>query len=453
MEIPAQILAVSDVSPISVIVLFILLVVSSFFSMSETVFSSLNPIRMKTFIEDGKKGSKKAYWIYDRFDLTLSTILVGNNLANVALATISVGVFSRIFANQETLVTVLNTLVMTTIILIFGEIIPKSFAKMHADTIALKISGILYLLIKAMRPLTFGFIKIKSLFIKEERRLTISVTEDELETIIDTMEEEGSIDEDEAEMLQSVLDLGEKRVYEIMTPRVDMIAVEVNDSVDTIKQVFLDYQFSRIPVFDNSRDNIIGIITERDFFTCLINNQPFDIHDHVKTPIFVSKSMRVDTLIETLQRESIHLAIVSDEFGGTSGIVTMEDALEELVGEIYDEHDDVDEEYVRRISTNEYGVNSDIELDDLFEELELGPPPSTELTLGSWLYGCFETLPEIDMYYEVTQTIPSYDHETPEVKVDIRFVIKEIKERRIKYVHVITHYHGDETNQPKTNNK
>jgi len=251
-----------EIPPMNFVLLAVLLGISSFFSMSETVFSSLNPIRIKNFIEEGKKGSKKAFWIHERFDYALTTILVGNNLANVALATVSAGIFTRIFINQETLVTIFNTVVMTTVILIFGEIVPKSFAKRHSETIAIRISGVLFWTMRIMKPVTIVFLKIKKLFLREDARVTISVSESELETIIDTMEEEGSIDEEEAEMLQSVLDLDEKKVYEIMTPRVDMVAIEVNESHDAIVKKFFDHQFSRIPVYENDRDNIIGILND-----------------------------------------------------------------------------------------------------------------------------------------------------------------------------------------------
>ncbi len=438
LDLPGLYLLVS-VSPINIFMLVVLLLVSSFFSMSETVYSSLNPIRIKNYIEEGKNGAKKALWIHERFDRVLTTILVGNNLANVALATISASVFVQIFADREPLVTVANTLVMTTIILIFGEIIPKSFAKMHADGIALKISGVMLVVMKVLKPIVFVFLKIKSLFLKPDNRVTISVSEDELETIIDTMEEEGSIDEEEAEMLQSVLNLGEKQVYEIMTPRVDMVAIEVNEDVESIQEKFFEHQFSRIPVYEVDRDKIIGILNERDFFTYLIKQKPIEIKSIMKPPIFVSKSMRADTLIETLQRENTHLAIVSDEFGGTSGIVTMEDALEELVGEIYDEHDDIDDEFLKKIDEHEYGINADIELGDLFEELNLGEPPEKEeKTLGSYLFDQFhESLPEVDMTFTLKQAMISYNHEETTKWFNLTFIIKEIKERRIKYVHLI----------------
>lgn len=431
-------LSLGDISIGLVVLMIGLLALSAFFSLSETVFSSVNVIRLKTFIEDGIKGSKKGLWITENFDRTLTTILVGNNLANIALATISVSFFSTIFDGNQTIVNVINTFVMTTIILIFGEIVPKSFAKNNAEKLALVLSNLMYWLIGIMSPITWIFLIIRKLLVKENDEITISVTGDELETIIDTMEEEGSIDEDEAEMLQSVLDLSEKKVYDIMTPRVDMIGIDVNDDIESIKKMFFEHQFSRIPVYDKSVDNIVGILHERDFFTKLIKEQKMSIRKLMKEPMFVSKSMRVDTLIEVLQREKAHMAIVSGEFGGTSGVVTMEDALEELVGEIYDEHDDVEGEMIQQIKEHKYGVNADIDLEDLFEELKLGNPPRSQYSnLSGWLYDMFEDIPEVDMHYTYLQEIPNYEHDDDEPTwLTLRFVIKEIRERRITYVHL-----------------
>lgn len=431
-------LTITDISIGRIVLMIVLLLVSAFFSMSETVFSSVNVIRLKTFIEDGVKGSKKGLWITEHFDKTLTTILVGNNLANIALATISVTVFSQIFTNSLVMVNVMNTLVMTTIILIFGEIIPKSFAKRNAEYLALHLSALMYWLIRVMTPITWAFLEIKEFILKDKEASGVSVTGDELETIIDTMEEEGSIEEDEAEMLQRVLDLSEKKVYDIMTPRVDMIGVDINDNIETIKTVFFDYQFSRLPVWDKSADKIVGVLHERDFFAKLIENKTIDLHDLCKEPMFVSKSMRVDTLIEVLQRKKAHLAIVSGEFGGTSGIVTMEDALEELVGEIYDEHDEVEEAYIQHIDDKVYGINADIDLEDLFDELELGNPPDSQYSnLSGWLYEMFEDIPTVDMHYTLIQEIPNYEHDDDEPRrLQLKFVIKEIRNRRITYVNL-----------------
>lgn len=436
MELPHPAI-LAQISPFSLIALVMLLVISSFFSMSETVFASLNPIRIRHAIDAGKKGAKKALWIHERFDTTLSTILVGNNLANIALASISLGVFARLFSQSETVITILNTFIMTTVVLIFGEIIPKSFGKHYSNQIALYVSDTLYLTIHILKPLTILFIGIKKLILKDTDQPTITVTEDELETIIDTMEEEGTIDEDDAEMLQSVLDLREKRVYEIMTPRVDMVAIDLHADIENIKNHFFEHQFSRIPVYENDRDTIVGILNERNFFTCLIKGETVDINALMSEPIFVSKSMRVDNLIETLQKQNAHLAIVSDEFGGTAGIVTMEDALEELVGEIYDEHDDVDAALITAVGEHRFHVLADIDMDDLFEDLSLGTPPVTDQSLGAYLFDQVEDLPAENAEISMIATIPSYQHNEADQQRHVTFRILAIEDRRIRLVEVI----------------
>ena len=430
-------LSIGDVSVTMVVIMVLLLMISAFFSMSETIFSSVSSIRLRTYIEDGKPGSKKALWITEHFDRTITTILVGNNLANIALATISVIVFSDIFNGNETIVNIMNTFVMTTLILIFGEIIPKSYAKANADSMSLSISRSMYYIITILSPITWIFIRLKNHLLKNKISAPVGMTGNELETIIDTMEEQGSIDQEEAQMLQSVLDLGEKRVSDIMTPRVDMIAIDIEDeTIESIKEMFFGYQFSRIPVYEESRDNVIGILHERDFFRSIIKDKEVDVRKMMKDPLYVSKSMRVDTLIETLQKESIHLAIVSGEYGGTSGLVTMEDALEELVGEIYDEHDEVEEEEIQPIDDKTYKIDADIDMEDLFEDLDLGNPPETQYaTLGGWLYDVMEEIPEVNEEYFLIQEIPNYDHDDDEPTfIYLKFVIKEMKERRISYV-------------------
>jgi putative hemolysin len=432
--------------PLLITILSILLVLSGFFSMSETVFSSVNPIRIKNAIDEKKKGSKRALWIHDHFDLTLSSILVGNNLANIALASVSLGLIATFIQQNDALVAVLNTVIMTTIVLIFGEIIPKSYAKVNSDRLALSLAGPLYVIIQVLKPITSFFILVKKLFLRGEPTVTITVTEDELETIIDTMEEEGSINEDEAEMLQSVLDLSERHVFEIMTPRVDMVAINIDDDVETIKATFLEHQFSRIPVFSNTRDNVVGILTERDFYTCLIKNVPFNIQEWLKTPIFVPRSMKVDRLIEVLQKENMHLAVVTDEYGGTSGIVSMEDALEELVGEIYDEHDDIEPDYIQKESPNDYLVNADVSLDDFFDELDLGDIEPADLSISAFLYNQFAEIPQEGQTFTMQHSKPSYDHDKTDNHYQLKFEIKKMDDRRIKTVLITVHELEDKSN-------
>ncbi len=424
------------------IMLVIFLVVSAFFSMTEMAYSSVGKLRMKTLVEQDAAGSRKALWIVEHFDRTLTTLLVGNNLANFALVSVSSLFFYGLFSsleNVDTIVSLMNTIAMTILVLIFGEILPKSIAKYHSDSISLKISGLVFFLIKIFTPITYPFLLLnRKVMSKVDTENRISVTESDLETIIDTMEEEGSIDEEEADMLQKVLDLSEITVEEIMTPRVDMVAVDVNEDIEKVKDIFFKNKFSRIPVYDDRIDNIIGVLSERDFYTKIIKGQNVNLRRLTRKPIFVPATTKVDALLELLQERNSHLAFVVDEYGGLDGIVTMEDALEELVGEIYDEHDSVDDPIIK-VAENSYIVNADYDLEDLFEDLELGTAPTSESTsVGGWLFEIFQDIPEVDeevehmIYYN-----QEYDELSELVKEDtaiLTFKILKVKRRRIKEV-------------------
>ncbi len=431
-----------DFNPWIFVLMVGLILISAFFSMSETAFSSVGKVKLKTLIDQNVHGSKKAFWIADNFDRTLSTILVGNNLANIALTTVSVLFFRGIFgqlANADTVVSLMNTLIMTIIILMFGEILPKSIGKTNPEKITLKISGLLYFLIRIMTPITFVFRKMsKRLISRLEDTSKVTVTEDELETIIDTMEEEGSIDEEEADMLQRVLDLSEITVEEIMTPRVDMVAIDISKDLTHITDMFFKHKYSRMPVYDGSNDNIIGILYERDYFTKLIKGQHVNIKKILKKPIFVPATTKVDMLIELLQEENNHMAIVVDEYGGVDGIVTMEDALEELVGEIYDEHDDIEEPILEK-GDGLYLIDADYDLTSLFEDLELGNPPESDATsVGGWLFEKFQDIPEVGEKIEFEQMIHQQYNDLSELISEdlelLSFEILKVKKRRIKSV-------------------
>jgi putative hemolysin len=421
--------------------MLILLLLSAFFSLSEMAFASVGKVKLKTLIDQGVKGSKKALWIVDNFDKTLTTLLVGNNLVNIGLTSVSVLFFAGLFEsipNSDTWITIVNTISVTIIVLIFGEILPKSIAKTNPDRICIGISGLLYFLIKIMMPITYPFRLLnRRVLRKVENEIPFTVTEDELETIIDTMEEEGSIDEEEADMLQKVLDLSDITVEEIMTPRVDMVACEVNDDVGKIRDVFFKNKFSRIPIYDEKTDNIIGILSERDFYTKLIKGQTINIKKLLRKPIFVPTSTKVDSLIELLQRENSHLAIVVDEYGGVDGLVTMEDALEELVGEIYDEHDDVTEKIVADGDT--YLVDAEMALSELFDDLNLGELPESDSTsVGGWLFEMFQDIPEVGEKFQYEVAVNQvYDELSELVSEDLEvltFEVLKVKKRRIKLV-------------------
>ena len=414
-----------------------LIICSSFFSASETAYSTVNIMRLRSNVEEKRKGAKEALWIAEHFDRTLTTILVGNNIVNIAATTLAALMLTDLISNP-TLSNLANVVGMTIIVLIFGEIIPKCRAKESAEKIALRYAKILRIIIKVLYPFTSFFMWLRKKMVKQNDDVTPTVTESELESIIDTMEEEGVIDADDADLMQSVLDISERTIYDIMVPRVDIIGVEVEMSIDEIRDIFFDNKYSRLPVYRDDKDHILGILSERDFFTFLLKKKPntkFNILELITRPLYVSKTMKVDDLIRRMQIEKKHFAIVSDEYGGTSGIVTMEDALEEIVGEIYDEHDDnEDNTDIVKIADNVYEVEADVPLDDLYEVLELGKAPESSYTnVGGFLYSLAEKVPtEGEVLLWHTSVLKESEEEMVEEKnYELQFTILEVKERRI----------------------
>ncbi|NLG82532.1 MAG: HlyC/CorC family transporter [Bacilli bacterium] len=438
-------LFVASISAVNYALFFILLLLSAFFSASETAFSSVSVVRLKSANEEGKRGSKIALYIVENFDKTLSAILIGNNIVNIA----STALVTSIAIEQlgEVRGPIVATIVSTIVILLFGEIFPKSFAKENAFTFTIRFGWLLLFFMRIFAPLIFLVTKLKNLIskaIKKDKDTLPSVTEDELGVIIDTMTEEGVIEQEEQQMIHSVLDLRDTNVYDIMTPRVDMVGVYLDDDIDYIKELFLKEKFSRMPVYKETKDNVVGILYERDFFEALITTEDkntIKVEELMRKPLFVPKTMRVDALMSLLQKNKQHLAIVSDEYGGTSGLVTMEDCLEELVGEIYDEHDEEEFE-IRKIDEENYDINADIALDDLFEELKLGKAPETQYnSLGGWLYEQLEEIPEIGDQYTYTSLV-KVDRDITTIEDDeyieykLCFTVKELNERRMKTIHL-----------------
>lgn len=436
---------VAGISAINYFLFILLLLLSAFFSASETAFSSVNVVRLKSAYDEGKRGSKISLYIVENYDKALSAILIGNNIVNIANTALVTSISINILG--EVRGPIVATIVTTVMILIFGEILPKSFAKENAFTFTLRFGWLLLFFIRILSPIIFvitGLKRLISRVIKKDKENLPSVTEDELGVIIDTMTEEGVIEQEEQQMIHSVLDLRDTNVYDIMTPRVDMVGVYLDDDIDYIKELFLKEKFSRMPVYKETKDNVVGILYERDFFEALITTEDkstINIENLMRKPLFVPKTMRVDALMSLLQKSKQHLAIVSDEYGGTSGLVTMEDCLEELVGEIYDEHDEEEFE-IRRIDDENYDINADIALDDLFEELKLGKAPETQYnSLGGWLYEQLEEIPEVGDQYTYTSLV-KVDRDVTTIEDDeyieykLVFTVKELQERRMKTIHL-----------------
>ncbi|WP_332628848.1 hemolysin family protein [Halalkalibacter flavus] len=379
--------------PISIIILLIsLLAISAFFSSAETAYSSVNRIRLKNYSDEGFRGAKKALHISNNFDEALSTILVGNNLVNIAAATLSSQLAIQLFGPNMGVF--ISTVVLTILVLIFGEILPKSFAKEYAESYTLKTSGIMTLLITIFKPITWAFIQLRkgvSRFIRKKEHHP-SMTEEEIKVMINISEEEGVIESHEKELVHRSLEFNDIIVAEIIKPRTDIVAINVKSSIDDIKEVFFREHYSRIPVFEESIDNIVGILSEKDFLKSLLIKSETQITDLLRDPLFVVESMKVSTLLPQLQIQKTHMAIVIDEYGGTAGLVTLEDILEEIVGEIWDEHDEKIKPF-SQLDSHTYVISADFPLDDFARLTDVELPNSSYHTLGGWLTERFERIP------------------------------------------------------------
>lgn len=408
--------------PIGLIIfLGVLILLSAFFSSAETAFSSVNRIRLRNYVSEGRPGSKNALFISENFDDALSTILVGNNIVNIAAASISASVATDLFGASTGLI--ISTFGMTIVILIFGEILPKSIAKEHAEAYSLKISGILLLLIRLLKPINFLFSKLKAMVSKvfsKGGESTPSVTEEEIKVMVDISEEEGVINKNERELVHRSLDFNEILVGEVLTHRMDMITIEVNQPIEEIKQIFLTERFSRIPVYEENIDSIVGFLSEREFFAELVQQKEVNVRALLRQPMFVVKSMKVATLLPELQRTKSHMAIVVDEFGGTSGLITLEDILEELVGEIWDEHDEKIN-IMTKIDENTYEFDAQFELDDFAELFNVPIPDTNYHNLGGWIFETIESIPENGN---------TFDYE------NLRIIILEVETHRIRKIKV-----------------
>lgn len=418
-------------------IILICLLFSAFFSSVETALSTANAIRIRKLAEENKKGAKKALILIENYDRTITSILIGNNLVNIGASTASAFLFTNLIFNPS-IANIISTIVMTFIIVTFSEILPKVYAKTNATTLTLKFSGLMWFFYKIFFPVAYFYTKITTRTKKAGDYDEKAVTGDELESIIDTMEDQGVFDEDHADIIQGAVSLGYKRVGEIMTPRVDMEAVSINDEPTEIFKIFLDTQFSRLPVYDTDKDNIVGVLQVKDFLIAMIQHKnltEINLQDLIVEPLFVSKQTKVDDLIKVMQDEKKHFAIVSDEFGGTSGVVTMEDALEELVGEIYDEYDqDEEDPFLIQQEKNKYYLSADLELNELYETLDVGsPPPDRFLTVGSFIYELCEGLPEENEIVKVTSTKTDFvDNEFKEIKYLLTFKLIKVISRRIR---------------------
>ena len=367
------------------VVILLLVMLSALFSAMETAFSFANKIRIQQNAEDGVRKAKNAQYVVERFDNALTAILICNNIVNLGCSSIATVLCLHIFGDIGSAIATGAT---TLLVLTFGEVIPKCLAKEHCDDFSMSTAGFLKVLMIVLTPLVFVFIKLKSLALKISggENDAPSVTENELKYIVESIEEEGVLEESESEMVRSALDFDETTAEEVLTPRVDVVFLNVEDNPEKIKEIIIENRYSRIPVYENTTDNIVGVLHTRDWLEALADGKTPDLRELLQPAYFVFKNRKLSKILAHFKRTKVHMAIVTDEYGGTLGIVTMEDLLEEIVGEIWDEDEEIERTYYK-IGNNEYLVNGDLELDQLLElyDLDEDALESDAVTVGGFI--------------------------------------------------------------------
>lgn len=392
--------------------------------------------------ENKVKGARKALYIAEHSDRVLTTILVGNNIVNILSTTICAFLLSQ-FIQNPTLLNVMNTVVMTIIILITGEILPKSLAKAQPEKFAVKVAGIMFFLMKLLYPIVICFYGLQKLCTRKkeaENEQNTTFTEDELESIIDTMQEEGVLEDSESDIIQGAIKIKEVTAHDIMTHRVDVVFLDINSSDSDIEKKFIENQYSRMPVYSESTDNVVGVLNIKDYFSAKINNKKSSLKDMMHKPLFTAENTNVDTLIKEMQKVKKHLAIVLDENGGVSGVVTMEDCTETVFGEIYDETDiDEKEPSFEEVSEHEFNIDADMAIEDLFEKLDIeNLPENPYQSVNAFLFGLSEDVPENGKVYEYFTIDEIIDDEgnLTEHRINMIFTVTKLEDHKIEMVNL-----------------
>ncbi len=410
---------------IMIIIMAVCLVLSAYFSATETAFSTVNKTKLKTYVEKGNRRAKLVLVLSENYDKLISTILIGNNIVNIALSSIATVCFMTWLGGHASAPTV-STVVVTVVVLIFGEITPKSLAKDFPEKFAMFSAPLIQALIYILLPFNAFFSlwkKLVSSIVKKDPE-DDKTSSEELLMFVDEVEQEGSIDKSEGDLLRNVIEFKERRADDVLTHRTDLEAVSIDDSLDEIADVFSASQFSRLLVYRDSIDTIIGVVHQKDFF----GKQGISTKsiENVMTPvIYVQPSELVNDILMKLQKNQTHVAVVLDEYGGTLGIVTMEDILEELVGEIWDEHDEVEEEEnpFREIGERTYLIDCSTELEEFSERMGLVIESECD-TVGGYVMEKFGTIPEVGEVYS---------------DEDLTITVKEKDQQRLSLVELIIH--------------
>ena len=404
-----------DGSRLPWIIAALLLVCAAFFAVTETSMASASRSRIKASAERGEFRAKKTLYVLDNFDLAISTLLICTNIVHIAAASIVTLAVTKKWGVSAVSI---STIITTVVVFFAGEMLPKSVAKKYSDTLALSCAPVLCFFMKLFAPLS----KLLTWIGQAAAKLTpgdsqISVTEDELYDIIEDMTEEGSLDEDQGDLISSALQFGDVTVESVLTPRVDIVAININSSHAELLSLIKSTNHSRLPVYEGSIDNIIGVLQIRKYIKAYLRlGENLDIKPMLDEVLFIHQSTNIDELLPILSRRKLNIAVVTDNYGGTLGIVTVEDILEELVGEIWDE-DDVIEEPMVEIGDGVYEVGADETVSDVFDQLGYEDPENDEelvnTLMGEWVYEKFDTIPKPGdsfRYHQVLVTVKDMNH-------------------------------------------
>ncbi|MCD7800080.1 MAG: hemolysin family protein [Ruminococcus sp.] len=413
---------------VNIVLIVVLTLCSAFFSCSETAFSSISKARLKNYVSQGNKRAKIALDIADNYDKALTTILIGNNIVNIASSSLATVVFTQMLGASGVGV---STIVMTIIVLIFGEITPKTFANENAEKCAIAFAPIISFLMFLFTPVVWLFSQLKKLLGKFYKQSdSPSVTEDELKYIIEEIEEQGVLEEQESDLVRSALDFDEITVNEILTPRVKVVGVDIDTPIDEVKEIFLTEMYSRLPVYEDTIDNIVGVVNQKDFFY-MQNKGKTNLSEIVQEVLHISELKLISEALKEMQLAKSHMAIVMDQYGGTKGIITLEDILEQLVGEIYDENDEV-EAPISEVSKSSYEISGELTIYELLKYLELPDDyiQTNATTVNGWITEIFGHIPtENETIYTnngwFIKVISTKNHHVKEVNITIPIVSTE----------------------------
>lgn len=407
---------------IQLIIIAVLVLLSAFFSSAETALTTANKIRIKTLADQGNKRAVTLLKVTEDPGKMLSAILIGNNIVNISASSLTTTWATELFGNAAVGIA---TGVLTLLILIFGEITPKTMATIHAEKLGLAYSGIIYFLVRIMTPLIFIINKLANGVLKllhiDSSKSGNAITEHELRTIVDVSHEEGVIESDERQMIYNVFDFGDSQAKDIMVPRVDMVSIDIHSTYQEIIEVFKREKFTRLPVYEKSPDNVVGLINVKDLLLYSATDE-FSIQDIMRKPHFTYEFKKTSELMMEMRQYSINFTIVLDEYGATAGLITLEDLLEEIVGEIRDEYDKDEEDLIKKVNDREYIVEGSMKLDDINDALGLHFDSEDYDSIGGYVIEKLDHLPAL--------------HESVVSDDGIRLIVDEIIKNRINKIHL-----------------